>query len=225
MASTPSRMFGDWVQILFLQCTNLRMEFVHNVNSMKAERHFSSQILEIFAIRKNNLNNRNVYVTDLLSMLFSWPGGLKTLNFFKSDTIVAAYFAGTFETHFEFVSKTKTNWFCCYAMDEQERRMLRASFSINSVTIRRVFKIVIILILGELRIASGTDLCPKEYRVCSNWDCPRLSPNCPGGRGGSDPCDCCTVCLRQVGDRCSVPKQPCDAQFGLYCKHGRCRGR
>lgn len=111
---------------------------------------------------------------------------------------------------------------CIVIMDKQQYRMLDYSPNFHR-TSWRLF-LVLTLSLIEFRSSFGTDLCPKEYRVCSTWDCPRLSPTCHGGRGGSDPCDCCTVCLRQVGERCSVPKQPCDAQFGLYCKDGRCRG-
>ncbi|XP_072031240.1 uncharacterized protein [Amphiura filiformis] len=68
------------------------------------------------------------------------------------------------------------------------------------------------------------DTCPEEYRSC-NWACPRLVEDCPGGRTSADPCGCCSVCLRETGEHCALPKQPCDTDFGLVCNHGRCRGR
>ncbi|KAJ8045791.1 Extracellular matrix protein FRAS1 [Holothuria leucospilota] len=93
------------------------------------------------------------------------------------------------------------------------------------LTIRRTYWILFIILFCQIKHSSCTDVCPLEYRLCSTWYCPRLPQHCPGNRAGADPCGCCTVCLRQVGERCSVPKQPCDAQFGLYCRDGRCRGQ
>ncbi|XP_071487054.1 uncharacterized protein [Diadema antillarum] len=70
----------------------------------------------------------------------------------------------------------------------------------------------------------ASDSCPVEYRSC-NWMCPSLPERCTGDRNFADPCGCCTVCMRQAGEMCSIPKRPCDAAFGLSCINGRCRGK
>ncbi|XP_038073760.1 uncharacterized protein LOC119741895 [Patiria miniata] len=65
--------------------------------------------------------------------------------------------------------------------------------------------------------------CPREFRGC-NWYCPSLPERCIGERLLPDPCRCCTLCMKQTGERCSLPREACDAAFQLDCVEGRCKG-
>ncbi|XP_071796762.1 uncharacterized protein [Asterias amurensis] len=67
------------------------------------------------------------------------------------------------------------------------------------------------------------DTCPIDFRFC-NWYCPGLPERCTGERLLPGPCGCCTVCMRQAGERCSLPREACDAVFQLTCVDGRCKG-
>ena len=67
-------------------------------------------------------------------------------------------------------------------------------------------------------------LCPREFRGC-NWYCPNLPERCTGDRLLPDPCQCCTLCMKQTGERCAVPRDACDSAFQLTCFDGRCKGK
>lgn len=49
--------------------------------------------------------------------------------------------------------------------------------------------------------------------------CPRIPPRCPPGSSlVADPCGCCRVCARQLGEHCTR-SDVCDPELELYCDY------
>lgn len=74
------------------------------------------------------------------------------------------------------------------------------------------------LATGPQDLAAGECECSPACESASEGGCrARLVPR--------EDCPCCKVCVRQEGDSCALPSEPCDTEFGLFCSpDGVCKG-